>query len=197
MPYLLSANDIIFDWVIATHAHYDHFDVDSMPIILSNEKTQLISARDGRVECERLNLPLDKVMFLGPDEMVKQEGFKLKAIPCDHGELAPDAIGLLLMIGNKRIYITGDTSYRPDLLDNPELRDLDLLILPINGQFGNLDEYQASLVANILKPGLVIPCHFWNFAEHGGDPNLFTQHMKKNANDVEFTIMRMGGGLVI
>jgi L-ascorbate 6-phosphate lactonase len=91
----------------------------------------------------------------------------------------------------------GDTCYRPDLLTDPRLRDLDLLILPINGAFGNLNEEQAAQVIATLKPKLAVPCHVWNFAEHGGSPGLFQEKMKELAPDCAYTLMRQGEGIVL
>jgi L-ascorbate 6-phosphate lactonase len=118
-------------------------------------------------------------------------------MPCDHGELAPDALGLLLTMGGKRIYIMGDTAYRPDLLENPEIQGVDLLILPINGAFGNLNEEQAARVIAALKPALAIPCHFWNFAEHGGDPGKFQKEMAEIAPESAYRLMRQGEGMLL
>ena len=56
-----------------------------------------------------------------------------------------------------------------------------MLILPINGAFGNLNSEEAAKVVSILKPKLAVPCHYWNFAEHGGDPQRFCHdHEGKN-----------------
>ena len=43
MPYLYNPLDLDLNLLIATHAHYDHFDPDSVPLIMSNPKTKLYS----------------------------------------------------------------------------------------------------------------------------------------------------------
>lgn len=197
MSKLLDPNDIVFDWIITTHAHYDHFDIDAMPLLLSNGHTRLISAIDGHIECKRLNLPLQRITYLKEGKTISGEDFIVKGVPCDHGELAPDALGLFLTIGGKKIYITGDTCFCPDLFKSSNLYNPDLLILPINGAFGNLNEHEAALTASLIQPKLVVPCHFWNFAEHGGNPGLFAEEMKKNAPDVPYSLMQIGGCIKI
>ena len=69
--------------------------------------------------------------------------------------------------GKKRIYAVGDSAYR-DALIHEKTIGADLVILPINGAFGNLNETEAAFLAKNLQAGTVIPSHFWNFAEHGG-----------------------------
>lgn len=196
MPHLLDAREVIFDTLILTHAHYDHFDPDSVPVLMASGRTHMIGAKDTAAECERLNIK-DNVTFLGVGQTVTAGEVMVKGMPCDHGELAPDALGILLTVGGKRIYIMGDTAYRPDLLENPEIQGVDLLILPINGAFGNLNEEQAAKVIAALKPALAIPCHFWNFAEHGGDPGKFQAAMAELAPDCAYRLMRQGEGMLL
>ena len=59
MPYVLDPLDIEFDLLIASHAHYDHFDPDSVPALMGNKKTHFIGALDTRAECDRLGIPMD------------------------------------------------------------------------------------------------------------------------------------------
>ena len=196
MPYILDPKDLDFDILLISHGHYDHFDPDSVPALMENGRTRLIGAKDVKAECDALGLT-ERLTFIAVGDTVTDGDFTVTALPCDHGELAPDALGLLVEINGKRIYSMGDTSYRPDLLTDPRLRDLDLLILPINGAFGNLNEEQAAKVVSALNPKLAVPCHVWNFAEHGGSPGLFQEKMKELAPDRAYTLMRQGEGIVL
>ena len=196
MPYILEPGELVFDILLVSHGHYDHFDPDSVPALMENGTTRLIGAKDVKAECDALGLT-ERLTFIAVGDTVTDGDFTVTAMPCDHGELAPDALGLLIEIAGKRIYSMGDTCYRPDLLTDPRLRDLDLLILPINGAFGNLNEEQAAKVVATLKPGLAVPCHVWNFAEHGGSPGLFQEKMKELAPDCAYTLMRQGEGIVL
>ncbi len=196
MPYVLDPLDIEFDVLIASHAHYDHFDPDSVPTLMSNPKTRFVGALDTKAECEKLGIR-DRVTYLARGEEIEVCGIKIKGIDCDHGDLAPDALGLLLTFGEKKIYFMGDTAYRGDLLVNEEIQGVDLLILPINGAFGNLNEEQAAEVVKKLRPKLALPCHYWNFAEHGGNPVLFMENMKRISPDSRYILMRPTEEVVI
>jgi L-ascorbate 6-phosphate lactonase len=190
MPYVFDPNTLMLDLLVATHAHYDHFDPDSVPILLKNGKTELVCAKDVKEEAIKLGLDDGKINYLKIDDVYENENIKIKAMRCDHGELAPDAIGLLITIDGKRIYITGDTAYREDYFKNMELDGLDLLILPINGAFGNLNEEEAVKAVSVIKPRLTVPCHYWNFAEHGGNPLCFMDLMKQQS--LPYLLMRAG-----
>ncbi len=193
MPYLLEAHELDFDYVVASHSHYDHFDVDSIAMLMRGN-ARFIGAMDTKAECERLNIK-EKTNFIACGEQVEFEGVKIKGVPCDHGELAPDALGLLIEIEGKTIYYMGDTAFRKDYLENKELQGVDLLIAPINGQFGNLNSEQATDASEILGAKMTIPCHFWNFAEHEGNPNEFIKKM--NEKSLKYKLLRIGEGVII
>jgi L-ascorbate 6-phosphate lactonase len=196
MPHLLRPGDIQPDLLIATHAHYDHFDPDSVPILMAG-RTKLIAAKDCRPECERLGIRPEQVQYMACGDEFDCHGIGVRAVACDHGGLAPDAVGLLLNIAGKRIYIAGDTAFRAEIFSSPSLQNPDLAALPINGAFGNMNEQDAAKAAAIIKPKLTVPCHFWNFAEHGGNPGLFAERMKELAPGLPCHISPMGGHIVI
>ena len=196
MPHLIKPEELQTDLLLISHAHYDHFDPDAVPAMLSGH-TRLAAARDCRAECEALSLPAEQITYLACGDTYSYNGVQVTAVPCDHGELAPDALGLLLTVSGKRIYLTGDTAFRPDYFKDETLQNLDLLILPINGAFGNMNEEQAAKAAAILRPKLTVPCHFWNFAEHGGNPGLFADYMKDLAPELAYTLIPMGGYILL
>ena len=181
---------------VLSHAHYDHFDPDSIPVMMANGHTELIGALDTKAECERLGIQTN-VTYLTCGETLERGSARITGVPCDHGKDTPDALGLLFEISGKCIYIMGDTAYRPDYLEDPELHGVNLLILPINGAFGNLNEEQAAKVIKELKPELAVPCHYWNFAEHGGNPGVFQKEMAEIAPESKSCLMRQGEVMIL
>lgn len=192
LPFLYNPLELELDLLIATHSHYDHFDPDSVPIIMSNPKTKLLCAKDCYTEAERLGLEQKHIEYISQGDIFEMFGVKIKAMKCDHGLETPDAIGLFIMVDNKKIYITGDTCFREDYFKNSELKNCDIMIMPINGAFGNLNEIEAAKAVSIVSPKLCVPCHYWNFAEHGGNPYLFMNEMSRNYNDINYKLMRLG-----
>lgn len=193
MPYLYNPLELNLDLLVSTHVHYDHFDPDSVPLIMSCNKTKLLCACDVKNEAERLNLDKDRITYIKVGEVFEEDNMKIKAMPCDHGADTPDAIGLLIECDGKCIYIAGDTCYREDYFTNDELANVDVMIMPINGAFGNLNESEAAKAVRTIKPKLAIPCHFWNFAEHGGNPEKFM----KEAQDINYILMRPGEQILL
>jgi L-ascorbate 6-phosphate lactonase len=183
----MKPQDIKADWLLCSHAHADHFDPDSVPVLMERE-TRLLAAADCRPEVTRLRLPAERVGYLSAGDAVALGNHMVTALPCDHGTENPHALGFLLEVSGARIYYAGDTCFRPDYLSNPRLQNLDIAILPINGAFGNMDEDEAAEAAGLLRSKLTLPCHFWCLAEHGGNPGLFAKRMK----DLPFVLLPIG-----
>jgi len=182
-PSLIDADRVRADLVLTTHDHGDHLDTDSIPAVAKNNPKCLFA---GPVECQaafrKLNVPEKNILLLEPHKPVTPlpgEKFTVIPVPADHGDLAPNALGLVLEIDGFRIYFPGDTAYREDLFRKAVgNKPLDILVPPINGKFGNLNAREAAQAVKFLNPKLAIPCHFWLFTQHNGDPGAFLDACK-------------------
>jgi len=193
MPVILSPDEITFDYVLATHSHYDHFDVDAMPVFMSNAKTKMFASAQCRLEINRLGIDEKKVTYISCGDSYQAGDIHIECVFCDHGSAAADAVGLLISINEKKIYIAGDTCLRLDKASELKKRGpFDIMIAPINGAFGNLNEAEMVSLCALIRPEIVIPCHYWNFAEHHGDPGLFIDIMKEELPGQNYLLMMPG-----
>ena len=70
-------------------------------------------------------------------------------------------------------------------------------ILPINGAFGNLNGKEAAEYAGLLKCKICIPCHFWTFPLHHGDPQEIIEHMGESAPDCRLMLLCQGESFLL
>lgn len=194
IPPPLTPDDLRLDCLIATHEHGDHFDVGSLHRFVSEKtETKLIGTNTVIKECQKLGIDGSRLLSLDRNESICLDEIKISGVFCDHGDQSPDAIGMIMEIEGKSIYFTGDTCYRPDLYKLIPLKEqIDLLLVPINGTFGNPDPKDASYITAWVRPKAVVPCHFWLFKEHGGDPGAFYKHCREIAPDTEIKILAIG-----
>ncbi|HHW25324.1 MAG TPA: MBL fold metallo-hydrolase [Bacillota bacterium] len=192
MPKLLEPGEIEFDFVVSTHAHYDHFDPDSMPILLAPQKTRFLGALDCMDECKKLGIPNEKCTWLEEGKSVRAGSMNIIAMPCDHGPHTPHAVGLCIECSGKKVSVAGDTCFREDIAAEHGALCPDMMFAPINGAYGNLNEEEAAKFFSIAKPKLAVPCHYWNFAEHHGDPGKFKDEMITKYPTQPFMFMAMG-----
>lgn len=161
-----------------------------MPELLSGGKTRLYTTSGGIHEAEKLGIT-GNTTLIEQGKTYPLGDHSLTAVYCDHGELAPDAVGLLIEISGLRIYAVGDSALRPDKADLlPKYADL--MITPINGAFGNLNESEAVELVSALRPETVLPCHYGNFAEHGGDVNLFKRILENTLPRQKYIVCNPG-----
>ncbi len=191
--------ELNFDAIIATHPHFDHFDMDAIPEMMSNGNTKLFASVNCEAETKRLMMKQDNIYYVKSGDSFTINDIEIICVPCDHGTGAPDAFGLIIKIDGKTIYIAGDTCLRFDNADIVKniVNELDVLIAPINGAYGNLNEEDCAKLSAYLTPKLTIPCHYGMFAAHGGNPGRFMEFMKEIAKDNAYILMYMGEQLVL
>lgn len=197
MPKLLLPGELELDHLLASHAHYDHFDPDSIPVLLDNGRTHLYMAADCEAECKRLSLPEKQYTVLHEGEWIKAGDFDILPVPCDHGKDTPDALGFYIRCGAKHFYLAGDTCFRQNIAEAMAEMPIDLCAAPINGAFGNLNAQEGAEFFHLVKPKLCVPCHYWNFAQHFGDPNAFIEAMEAKADHPAYRLMVPGEAIVI
>jgi len=188
----IAAEQVEADVIVSTHSHPDHLDVDALPILANKSNLRFI----GAVDCE----PAYRAAAISPDRIILlQEGSStqvgdavLTGVYADHGDLAPEALGLLLTVSDIRVWVVGDTAYRPAQWQSLFAHGVDVIILPINGAFGNLDAVEAAKLARDACARVAIPCHFWMFIEHNGNPAEFVRACGDLAPDVEPRVMAQG-----
>lgn len=198
LPQILLPQDIIFDCIITTHPHYDHFDMDAIPELMSNGKTKLYASVNCEREVKNLYMANDRITYIKPDDKEVIGDFILEFVSCDHGSGAPDAVGVVVTVDGKKIFETGDTCLRLDRVEEYRTKGpFDVLIAPINGAYGNLNEMECAELSEALKPEITIPCHYGMFASHGGNSGLFYEIMKKEYPDNKVLLMAQGEEIIL
>jgi len=198
MPQIIDPSELNLDVVIATHFHRDHFDIDAMPQLMANGKSQLFCAYDCQDDVENLKIDKQRVQFVKPGESYDFAEFHIDFIHSDHGAGAPLEAAPIITVDGKRILEAGDTSLHLDWKDEYlKAGALDVLIAPINGAYGNLNEQENVDLTVALKPKLTVPCHFGMFASHGGHPGLWKELLEQQQPNQAYKLFTMGEGIEI
>ncbi len=196
IPKLLDPKELVFDYILVTHGHYDHFDVDAMPTLMDNDKTTLYGPKDAMDECQKLGIN-ERTVEIAEKDSFKVGDLNVKAVYCDHGELAPYAVGYVIEHGCKKIYLVGDSAYKPEKISDLKDENIDLMFVPINGAFGNLNEEEAVKYVQLISPEIAVPCHYGNFKEHGGDVNKFNELFSKQIVNTKNLNLKIGDIFVL
>lgn len=198
MPQIIDPAKLELDVVIATHFHRDHFDIDAMPHLMANGKTQLFCAYDCQEDVERLKIDKNRVQFVKPGESYNFSDFHIDFVHSDHGTGAPLEAAPIVSVDGKHILVTGDTSLHLEWKYEYQIAGtVDVLIAPINGAYGNLNEQENVTLTKELQPKLTVPCHFGMFASHGGNPGLWKELLEEQLPEQHYKLFTMGEGIVL
>lgn len=191
LPKILGPEELVFDVIVATHEHRDHFDVDSISELLKNEKTNFFASLNCENDIRTRGVLSKNCNYVKPGDQYTVGDFQLEFVNCNHGESAPDAVGVLITVDGKNILEIGDTSLCLNFVEEYQKKgQIDVLIAPINGEFGNLNEKDCVKLAKEVNPKLTIPCHYGMFAAHGGNIKKFCELMQKEM--LEYLLMCQG-----
>ena len=189
--------DLKLDYLLASHEHRDHFDTGSIGKLL-HPNTKLICPANTKALALSCGIDTFSIIELNRGESRNFGDFSIRAVIADHGDDAPDAVGFFIEAEGKTIYFVGDSCFRTDFVAiiNPP-KTIDVMLVPINGKFGNPDARDAAHFTQMFKPRLTIPCHFWLFKEHGGDPGEFCEWAGKAAPKSKVKVMSIGEVITI
>jgi L-ascorbate 6-phosphate lactonase len=188
----IEPQEVEADFVVSTHSHPDHFDFDAIPVLARNPAIHFVGAPDCRAEYDKLGVPRERYTILEEGQTLELDDFSLTGAYADHGEQAPEALGVVLSVGAIKVWQVGDTAYRPENWRSVFDLGIDVIIPPINGAFGNLDGVEAAKLAHDAGARVAIPSHFWMFVEHNGDPAQFMEACKEHAPAAQPVLMSQG-----
>ena len=159
-----SVFDISPDVIIVTHEHLDHLDPVTLKRFLSTDKPiTLLAPYNAYTKLRELGGCHNYVM-LRPGSVWSQGGVTFYSVRAEHSDLT--AAGYILDDGDKTYYISGDTLYNYDVIDDViELCEdgVDYAFLPINGVGNNMNARDAADFASEIGAKCAVPIHYGLF----------------------------------
>ena len=167
----IPVNEEYFDYspnvVLITHDHEDHLNIESLSRIAACAKSPItflapescfkkLSALGG----------LHNYVMLNAHSVWSEKGVTFYATHAEHSDRF--AVGFIIDDGRKTYYVSGDTLYNYDVLDDVlELVEdgVDVAFLPINGRGNNMHAKDAADFAYELSAKCAVPVHYGMFDE--------------------------------
>ena len=146
------------DLILVTHEHYDHLDTK---LISELRKEETVMFCNGNSASE-----VDWAEPMKTGDTRKAGNIGIEAVPAYNivHMRAPNqpfhpkgvGIGFILSIGDKRIYVAGDTENTPEM---KALKNIDVAFLPMNLPYTMTPEMVAD-AAKAFNPSILYPYHF-------------------------------------
>lgn len=179
--------------VTSSHNHTDHLDAETLvPVLQNNPAIRFIIPEANRnFVAERVQCDPGFLIGLNDGQSVTIDGFTFHGIPAKHNEIDRDEngcckyMGYVIAFGEYHIYHSGDTLWFNEMIDLLRPFNIDVAILPINGNkperkvAGNLDCKETAALGKAINAVCVIPCHYDLFAFNTADVNEFVEEAGK------------------
>ena len=164
------------DMVLLTHDHADHLDMPSLQRLITGEKKVELLAGINGWQKVRGNLPGNvNYIMMTPGCEWTSEDFHIRAVNARHSDFT--GVGYVITVEDKKILISGDTLYFGDAA--PEIGNVDIAIVVINGKGNNMNCVDAARYAAEVDAKLAIPAHWGLFEKFSDDPRKFAAEAEK------------------
>ena len=157
--------DVKPDVILITHDHLDHLDPETLERFLSDTSKSII-VRSPEQSFRKLMQYQNghNYVRLSPHSVWSHGGITFYAVKAEHSD--PTAAGFILDDGMKTYYVSGDTLYNYDVIDDVlDLVDggVDYAFVPINGVGNNMNAKDAADFAYEIGAKCAVPLHYGLF----------------------------------
>lgn len=182
----IKPEDFKVHYIFCTHDHLDHTDPKSLPTIAKHSPdTIFFGPRESCKHLIELGVEENRVRTLEAEIPYRVRDLKITAyhsIPPEEADTTH--FGYIFEVEEVKIYNMGDTSQsvvrKPEIILEPIMKESpDIAMLPIIGDTPQRRPEDAFLFAKLIKPKIVIPCHYDCFSDRTIDPQKFIQLFKE------------------
>lgn len=158
-PYVIEGEPHDADFVLITHAHFDHFSPDDLRKVIKPETVIVVPASIVSKAVEA-GFKMERLRTVVPGSRLELDGVRVEAVH-SYNTNKPnhlreyDWVGYIITLEGKRIYIAGDT----DVIPEQDGIRADIWMIPVGGTY-TMDETEAAELVNRLAPPVVIPIHY-------------------------------------
>ncbi|RYF87922.1 MAG: MBL fold metallo-hydrolase [Chitinophagaceae bacterium] len=168
------------DIIIITHNHADHLDPETIAPYRYKDETWFVAPWLAAAALVKAGVASERIIVVNAGQTHKvalAEITGVFALPTGTDVL--DTTGYLVKFENGRsIYHTSDTQFHPLVVDAAPASP-DIMLVPINGKWGNPGPEQAALFTASVKPKFVFPNHYDTMALNAENPEVFKWFCEK------------------
>jgi L-ascorbate 6-phosphate lactonase len=193
MPIPVPASELVAHVVVLTHDHTDHFDEHTLRPLAERITTRFVGPSSCREHWINMELPAERFLALDWGQSIEIADVTFSATFAAHDSGSKkDAIGIILEADRFKLYQVGDSEYTPQLVEQVQNLQPDLLLVPINGRLGNMNHVEAAQLTQAVNPHVVIPIHYGMFYHNTADPQDFVNACRQLGLKTRIAIMHVG-----
>jgi L-ascorbate metabolism protein UlaG (beta-lactamase superfamily) len=186
-----TADEVAADAIFLTHGHSDHLG-DTVDIA---KRTGATVVAITELAGELTESGVENVMDPNIGGTVDLGWVSVRLTPAWHTSTTPKGTvntpaGLVIEMGDKRLYFAGDTGLFSDLALPAQRGHIDLAVVPIGGHY-TMDRFDAVVAADLIKADQIIPDHYNTFPPIETDVQAFKSDVQ-NAGFAEVIVLDPG-----
>jgi len=170
------------DYIFCTHDHWDHTDPIALPIVAKNfSETVFLGSQESCRHLTELGVEKKRLTPLKAKAVYRFRDFTVTphySVPPEEADTTH--FGYVFEVEGTKIYNMGDTFQ--SVVENPErlLHEItevspEVAMFPIIGDTPQRKPEDAFKFTMIVKPKIVIPCHYDCFSDRTIDPQRFVE----------------------
>jgi len=152
------------DLVLVTHAHFDHFDPETLEAVVpAGGQVVLVAPKTVAEKLPEVVRERATVKVLANGEKTEAAGIAVEAVPAYNTTPGKEKFhpkgrdnGYVLSMGGRKVYVAGDTEDTPEMR---ALKGIDVAFLPMNLPY-TMSVEQAAEAIRAFKPKIVYPYHY-------------------------------------
>ena len=156
--------DVKPDVILITHDHRDHLDTATLDHYLKEDGNVTVLSGEAAFSKLLSYGGHHNYVLLAPHSVWSEKGVTFYSVHAEHSDRT--AVGFIIDDGEETFYVSGDTLYNYDVID--DVLDLapdgvDFAFLPINGVGNNMNASDAADFAYEIGAKAAIPLHYGLF----------------------------------
>lgn len=160
-PFRMTEEPHDADFVLITHDHYDHFSPEDLAKVCKKSTVLVVPERMAEKAKEVSGL-VGKTVTVRYGSAYSVDGLNFETVRSYnigkpfHPKDA-EWVGYIIEADAGRVYVAGDS----DATEEAKAVHCDVALIPIGGKY-TTDAEEGAELANIIKPKLAIPVHYFN-----------------------------------